>query len=84
MRRLSASEFKAKCLALLDEVRETGEALVITKRGAPVARLVPVTDDESDYPQAGLAGTVETVGDVVSPVLPSDAWEAEGRREDTA
>lgn len=39
---LTASRFKAQCLALLDEVAETGESLVITKRGHPVARVAPV------------------------------------------
>jgi len=39
---VSASEFKAKCLAMLDDVAETGAELVITKRGKPVARLVPL------------------------------------------
>jgi prevent-host-death family protein len=39
---LTASRFKAQCLALLDEVAETGETLVITKRGHPVARVAPV------------------------------------------
>jgi prevent-host-death family protein len=40
-RTISASEFKAKCLALLDEVAETREAIVVTKRGRPVARIEP-------------------------------------------
>ena len=39
MREIKASEFKAKCLKLLDEVNETGEPIIITKRGKPVARL---------------------------------------------
>jgi prevent-host-death family protein len=39
---LTASRFKARCLALLDEVAETGESLVVTKRGRPVARVAPV------------------------------------------
>lgn len=39
MREIKASEFKAKCLALIDEVAETGEAIIITKRGKVVARL---------------------------------------------
>ncbi len=46
-RRISASEFKAKCLALLDEVAETRETLVVTKRGKPVARVVPAEDPRS-------------------------------------
>lgn len=41
MRSIKASEFKAKCLKLLDEVAETGEAIVVTKNGKPVARLEP-------------------------------------------
>jgi prevent-host-death family protein len=41
-RTLAASDFKAHCLALLDEVAETGESLVVTKRGRPVARVAPL------------------------------------------
>jgi prevent-host-death family protein len=44
---LTASRFKAQCLALLDEVAETGEALVVTKRGRPVARVAPVQAPDS-------------------------------------
>lgn len=46
-RPISASEFKAKCLALLDEVAETRETLVVTKRGKPVARVVPAEEPPS-------------------------------------
>jgi prevent-host-death family protein len=42
MRTLKASEFKAKCLKLMDEVAESGEAIVITKNGKPIAQLGPV------------------------------------------
>lgn len=41
MREIKAGEFKAKCLALLDEVAETGEPIVVTKRGKPIATLSP-------------------------------------------
>jgi prevent-host-death family protein len=41
MQQITATQFKARCLRLLDEVSETGEPLVITKRGRPVARLEP-------------------------------------------
>jgi len=47
MRSIAASQFKARCLALLDEVAETKEALVVTKRGKPVARVVPVEEPRS-------------------------------------
>jgi prevent-host-death family protein len=47
MKEISASTFKAKCLALLDEVAATGEPLVVTKRGKPVARVLPVEEPRS-------------------------------------
>ena len=46
-RTISASRFKAQCLALLDEVAETGQPLVVTKRGRPVARVEPIAPPES-------------------------------------
>ncbi|MGH9465624.1 MAG: type II toxin-antitoxin system Phd/YefM family antitoxin [Thermoanaerobaculia bacterium] len=77
---INASEFKAKCLGLLDEVARTGESLTILKRGRPLARLVPVQVESTGWPQEDLVGTVEILGDVVSPVLPANAWEAVARR----
>ncbi len=47
MREISASAFKAGCLALLEEVASTGEAIVVTKRGRPVARVEPLHDPPS-------------------------------------
>ena len=47
MTEITATRFKAHCLALLDEVAESGSELVITKRGKPVAQLVPVDEDVS-------------------------------------
>ena len=78
MRAIRASEFKAKCLAILDEVERTGEPVTILKRGRPVARLVPPAVGDSEYPQQALFGTVEILGDIVEPVLPAMDWEAEG------
>lgn len=78
MRSIRASEFKAKCLAILDEVAQTGEPVTILKRGRPVARLVPPALGQSEYPQRALLGTVEILGDVVEPVLPAEEWEALG------
>ncbi|HEY2570787.1 MAG TPA: type II toxin-antitoxin system Phd/YefM family antitoxin [Solirubrobacteraceae bacterium] len=46
-RTISASQFKAKCLAMLDEVAATGEEVVVTKRGRAVARVSPATEPES-------------------------------------
>lgn len=77
MKSMNASNFKARCLAILDEVESTGEVITILKRGRPVAQLVPLMYDENDYPQRQLKGSVTIHGDVISPVLPSSAWDAE-------
>lgn len=79
MRSIRATEFKAKCLAILDEVERTGEPVMILKRGRPVARLLPPVPEEGHrYPQHALRGTVEFLGDVIEPALPAEVWEAEG------
>ena len=81
MRVIKASEFKAHCLAILDEVDRTGDAVVISKRGRIVAELSrPRHGARRQYPQKALRGTGRTLGDIVGPVLPADAWEANARR----
>lgn len=77
MQQFNASEFKAKCLAILDEVYRTGEAVIILKRGRPVAQLVPAMKVKSKYPQSALLGSVKIVGDVIEPVIAAGEWEAE-------
>ncbi len=70
---LKAAEFKAKCLKLMDEVAATGEPVTITKRGKPVARLVPVHNQPKTLFGA-LKGSVTITGDIISPL--QDKWEA--------
>lgn len=77
MRSIKASEFKAKCLAILDEVSRTGEPVLVLKRGRPVARLLPPMKGESKHAQLTLKGTFEILGDVVEPAVPAADWEAE-------
>lgn len=67
-RSVPAGTFKARCLALLDEVATTGRDLVVTKRGRAVARVVPVE------PPRPLLGSVRRERDIVSPV--AGEWEA--------
>jgi prevent-host-death family protein len=69
-----AAEFKARCLKLMDEVQTTRRPVVITKRGKPVAKLVPL---EEDVPTlfGRLKGTVTIRGDIISPV--EQDWHAE-------
>jgi prevent-host-death family protein len=66
-RQITAAEFKAKCLRLMDEVAKRRTSIVITKRGKPVAKLVPA-DDTSVDPFGCMAGTIEILGDIVSPI----------------
>jgi prevent-host-death family protein len=77
---MNASEFKAKCLGVLDEVAATGRRVTILKRGKPVAEVGPVTAGGPPGPQASLLGTVRILGDVVAPPLPAGAWDVERRR----
>jgi prevent-host-death family protein len=74
---LAVSEFKARCLAVLDEVARTGEGVTLLKRGKPLARVLPVVSAEHEHPQRRLIGTIEILGDVIAPVLEADAWEVE-------
>jgi prevent-host-death family protein len=62
----SAGEFKAGCLRLIDQVARTREPIVITKRGRPVAKLVPPDDPPPRTPLFGyMAGTAVVRGDIV-------------------
>lgn len=69
---INASEFKAKCLALMEAVRDRGVEYVVTKRGKPIAKLVPVGTMAPD-PFGFMGGTVLEEHDIVSP--DHDAWE---------
>jgi prevent-host-death family protein len=74
---ISISEFKATCLARLERVRRTGRRLLVTKRGAPVAEIVPPSVEPRSGGWLGsAAGTGRITGDVVAPVVASDEWEA--------
>ena len=66
-----AAEFKAKCLALIDRVRERGEPITITKRGRVVARLVPA-GDENERPWIALRGRGRWTGSPFAPVVEED------------
>ncbi len=74
MRSIAVSRFKAECLALLQEVAETGEELVVTKRGTPIARVVPVDEPPT------LRGSVTYLvpdEELIAPV--DEVWDAEQR-----
>ena len=73
-RSINASEFKARCLGVLDEVSETGAEIVITKRGKAVARLVPIASGRKSL-RGAWKGLVRVSGDI-EPVDWSDDFEA--------
>ena len=66
-RSVGAAEFKANCLRLLDEVAQQRQPIVITKRGKPVAKLVPV-ETEGIKLFGRMAGTIKICGDIISPI----------------
>lgn len=70
-RRLPAGEFKAKCLAVLDEVERTRRSVVVTKRGRPVAEIMPLPAAES----RSLEGSLLHEEDLLSPI--DTEWDAE-------
>ena len=74
MRPIKASEFKAKCLKIMDGVAATNEPVEITKHGVPVARLVPARQRPKTIFGA-MKGSVLYMGDVISPL--GEEWEAE-------
>ena len=64
---VAATEFKANCLRLMDEVAQQHRPIVITKRGKPVAKLVPIEQEPTDL-FGYMAGTAKICGDIISPI----------------
>ncbi len=75
MKAMPAAKFKAHCLRVMDRVQATGVPVLITKRGKPVAKLVPVDESRSEIFDS-LKGKIEILGDIVSPVVPAEDWDA--------
>jgi prevent-host-death family protein len=73
MKKIGAGAFKTNCLAIMDEVQKKRETVLITKRGKPVAKLVPVSDEKDDI-FGFLEGKGFVTGDVVSPILSLEEW----------
>jgi len=70
------SQFKARCLAVLARVKRTGEPVLITRFGEPIAEVVPPTPPERFERRLGaLRDSGRIVGDIVGPVVPEDDWD---------
>jgi len=72
---IPATEFKAKCLELLDTVSRKRTSITISKRGKPVARLVPIDDSPAPSIFGRMKGTMTILGDIVSP--DGEIWDSE-------
>jgi len=70
---MPAGEFKVHCLAVMDEVAAKRQAVIITKRGKPVAKLVPVEKEKDDI-FGFMKGKGRILGDVVSPIISPEEW----------
>jgi prevent-host-death family protein len=66
-RTMTAAEFKAKCLEAMDRVAATGEPIIVTKRGKPVAQLGPVAKKPTTL-RGFLKGRIKSGKDIVSPI----------------
>lgn len=76
---VAISEFKATCLKILDQVKRTGTPVLVTRRGEPVAMVVPPPPAESGPSWLGaFSGTARIVGDIVSPAVNENEWEVLG------
>jgi prevent-host-death family protein len=73
MKQMRASVFKARCLTVMKNVQATGEPVVVTKRGVPLVKVVPVELAKTDL-FGFMAGEFSVIGDIESPVVPLKQW----------
>ena len=77
MKEIAISEFKAKCLGMLEEARKSRKPMRVTRFGKPVAEIVLPTPDKATGRRLGsMAGTAEILGDIVGPTGSWDDWNA--------
>jgi prevent-host-death family protein len=75
MKQIAISEFKAKCLSLLEQVQKTKNPILITRFGKPVAEVVPVAPVRPRDWIGSMKGRIEILGDIVSPASDESDWE---------
>jgi prevent-host-death family protein len=81
MRTMAAGEFKAKCLAVMAEVNSTGQPVLVTKRGKPLARVLPFQEPAKEKPEdifgclRGFLASEKGLDDLVDPIIPMEEWD---------
>jgi prevent-host-death family protein len=72
---MAAAQFKAKCLSILDEVRDRRVSVTVTKNGKPVAKMVPLDADDDPLEAFRFPGTIDIAGDIMAPLYPDKVLE---------
>ncbi|MBA3912377.1 MAG: type II toxin-antitoxin system Phd/YefM family antitoxin [Acidobacteriales bacterium] len=75
MKQMAISEFKAKCLAVVDEVQKTKRGIVITRFGKPVAEVVPHSEQRPQHWMGSMKDRIQILGDILSPATNPSDWE---------
>jgi prevent-host-death family protein len=73
MKQMRASAFKAQCLKVMNDIQATGEPVIVTKRGKPVVKVIPIKPANDDI-FGFMADKFDIVGDIESPVVPLKDW----------
>lgn len=76
MKKVAISEFKAKCLAMLEEVQKTKTPLLVTRFGEPVAEIIPPSAASSGNWMGSMKDSIKILGDIVAPATDESDWEA--------
>ena len=76
---MSISQFKATCLAVLERVRQTGQPVLVTRRGEPVAEVVPPSTPVPAVWMGSARGSGEILDDLVAPAVDPAGWDVLGR-----
>jgi prevent-host-death family protein len=85
MQEIAISKFKATCLAVLERVKKTGEPVIVTRFGQPIARIEPLgLQPPKRIKLGGGVGTMRILGDIVGPISDSSDWEAAQDPEEKA
>jgi prevent-host-death family protein len=82
MDEIAISKFKATCLAVLEKVNKTGQPILVTRFGQPIARIEPPTSPTKRIKLGGAVGSMRIIGDIVGPISDISDWEAAQDSED--